>query len=117
MPRVVRSVADGASSKREGLEEGTVNIAVIGTGFIGGVLGRALAASGHQVAFGSRHPENRDVAGDTTCDVTTIGRALASADVVILALPGAAVTDLMHEHGDGLDGKLVIDATNQMGQP
>src|SRR5207248_8018706 len=33
------------------------------------------------------------------------------------ALPGAAVSELTAEHGDLLDGKLVIDATNQMGQP
>ena len=38
-----------------------MNIAVIGTGFIGGVLGRSLAASGHEVTFGSRHPDSDDV--------------------------------------------------------
>jgi predicted dinucleotide-binding enzyme len=38
---------------------------------------------------------------------------LASAEVVVLALPGAAVADLTAEHGDALTGKLVIDATNQ----
>jgi predicted dinucleotide-binding enzyme len=37
--------------------------------------------------------------------------------VVILALPAAAVADLTAAHGDRLAGKLVIDATNQMGQP
>ena len=34
-----------------------MNVTVIGTGFIGGTLGRALAGRGHQVTFGSRHPE------------------------------------------------------------
>ena len=34
-----------------------------------------------------------------------------------MALPGAAVAGLTAEHGDALAGKLVIDATNQMGQP
>ena len=43
--------------------------------------------------------------------------ALGAADVVILALPGAAVTELVAEHRDGLSGKLVIDATNRMGAP
>lgn len=94
-----------------------MKIAVIGTGFIGGILGRALAAAGHQVAFGSRHPGDEAVAEDTTATVTSVGDALTRADVVILAVPGAAVAGLAAEHGDALAGKLVIDATNQMGQP
>jgi 8-hydroxy-5-deazaflavin:NADPH oxidoreductase len=39
------------------------------------------------------------------------------AEVVILAFPGAAVSELTAAHRDALAGKLVIDATNQMGQP
>jgi hypothetical protein len=94
-----------------------MEIAVIGTGFIGGVLGRSLAGAGHQVTFGSRHPDDLEVVGDTPAVVTSVGEALARADVVILALPGAAVPDLAATHADALAGKLVIDATNQMGQP
>jgi hypothetical protein len=94
-----------------------VNIAVIGTGFIGGILGRALAGAGHQVSFGSRHPDDRTVAEGSTATVTTTSDALDHADVVILALPGAAVGELAAQHAAGLAGKLVIDATNQMGQP
>ncbi len=92
-----------------------MKIAVIGTGFIGGVLGRALARSGHDVTFGSRHPDDHDVAGDTGAAVASLGDALADPDVVILAVPGVAVAALTAEHGGLLDGQLVIDATNQMG--
>lgn len=42
-----------------------MEIAVIGTGFIGGILGRALAGAGHQVTFGSRHPADEAVANGT----------------------------------------------------
>src|SRR4051812_9967586 len=94
-----------------------MKIAVIGTGFIGGVLGRALSTSGHDVTFGSRHPDNDDVAGDGASSVATVAGALAEADVVILAVPGAAVPSLVDECGDLLRGQLVIDATNQMGRP
>jgi len=94
-----------------------VEIAVIGTGFVGGILGRALAGAGHRVTFGSRHPDVRDVVADTSATVTSIADALTDAEVVILALPGAAVAGMTAEHDDTLDGKLVIDATNQMGQP
>ncbi len=94
-----------------------MDIAVIGTGFIGGTLGRALARSGNAVTFGSRHPDDDDVAGDTSASVATVPAALGAADVVILALPGNAVGDLAASHGAALAGKLVIDATNKMGAP
>jgi 8-hydroxy-5-deazaflavin:NADPH oxidoreductase len=94
-----------------------MKIAVIGTGFIGGILGRALARAGETVTFGSRHPGDTGVVEETSATVAAIGDALAGADVVLLALPGAAVAGLAAEHGGALDGKLVIDATNQMGQP
>ena len=90
-----------------------MKIAIIGTGFIGTTLGRSLAAAGHHVAFGSRHPgESSPVDGAT---VASVGDVLADPDVVILALPGAAVAELTAAHGGALAGALVIDATNQMG--
>lgn len=96
-----------------------MRIAIVGTGFIGGILGRALAESGHDVTFGARDSggaaTSSDVTGSTTATVATIGEALASADAVILAIPGAAVADLGAEHAANLSGKLVIDATNKMG--
>jgi 8-hydroxy-5-deazaflavin:NADPH oxidoreductase len=94
-----------------------VDIAVIGTGFIGGILGRSLATAGHRVTFGSRAPSNDAVAGGTPATVAPVRDALNQSDVVILALPGAAVAGLTADHGDALAHKLVIDATNQMGKP
>ena len=94
-----------------------MEIAVIGTGFIGGILGRALAGGGHRVTFGSRHPEDDAVAGDVAASVTSIADALGANDVVVLAVPGPAVNDLVASHGEALEGKLVIDATNRMGEP
>lgn len=94
-----------------------MEIAVIGTGFIGGILGTALARSGHEVTFGSRHPGDDDVAAGSSASVTSVDQALASADVVILAVPGPAVTEFAATYRDELAGKLVIDATNRMGEP
>ena len=94
-----------------------MEIAIIGTGFIGGVLGKALSGAGHRVTFGSRHPDDDEVASGTNAAVVSIGDALARAEAVILAIPGAAVAGLAAEHGDALADKLVIDATNQMGRP
>jgi 8-hydroxy-5-deazaflavin:NADPH oxidoreductase len=93
-----------------------MQVTVVGTGFIGGLLGRALSTSGHSVTFASRHPDADDVAHSSAARVTSVAEALAAADVVILALPGAAVDQLVSDHRGVLDGKLVIDATNQMGR-
>lgn len=36
---------------------------------------------------------------------------------MLLAVPGAALPDLLEQHGAGLDGRLVLDATNLVGAP
>jgi predicted dinucleotide-binding enzyme len=94
-----------------------MDIAVVGTGFIGGILGRSLAQKGHEVVFGSRNPRDDDVAAGSSASVKPVGDAVAAAEVVILAVPGTAVAELAAEHGEALSGKLVIDATNKMGDP
>ena len=91
-----------------------MQVSVIGTGFIGSTLGRALSAAGHQVTYGSRH-EDDEVGAGTGANVLSIDEALQAADVIVLAIPGAAVSDLSAEQGTAMAGKLVIDATNQMG--
>ena len=92
-----------------------MDIAIIGTGFIGTTLGRSLAGAGHHVTFGSRHPADDPSQGEGR--VTSIGGAVSRADAVILAIPGPAVADVAAVHGEALAGKLVIDATNRMGEP
>jgi 8-hydroxy-5-deazaflavin:NADPH oxidoreductase len=92
-----------------------VTTAVIGTGFIGGTLGRAFARAGLPTVFGSRNPTDRAVAGDTDAGTATVGDAIATADTVVLALPGGAVEDLLRTHAGALAGKLIVDAANSMG--
>jgi predicted dinucleotide-binding enzyme len=83
------------------------SIAVIGSGNIGATIGGAWRRAGHDVAYASRSPEPpRTVA---------IADAIAGAEVVLLAVPGAAVPPLLAEHGAALDGRVVIDATNDVG--
>jgi predicted dinucleotide-binding enzyme len=90
-----------------------VQVAVIGTGNIGATLGGALARAGHHVVLGSRHAQDvAPIEGPTVADIPT---ALDGADVVLLALPGAAVAPFAAEHAAALAGRLVIDATNRMG--
>jgi predicted dinucleotide-binding enzyme len=96
-------------------------IAVIGTGNIGGTIGRAVARTGADtgltVVFGSRDPESSKAAGDTAATVATHAEAVAAADVVLLAQPAADVPDFLRTHAAALDGKLIVDATNRFPGP
>jgi predicted dinucleotide-binding enzyme len=94
-----------------------MRIAIVGNGNIGAGLARAWTATGHAVTFAARQPEEPEVAAlarDIGADVATIADALASADVVVLAMPfGAApavAAALPSWHG-----RLVIDCTNPIG--
>lgn len=85
-----------------------MDIAIMGTGKIGTTLGRKLAGAGHQVVYGSREP------GD---GAVSIDDAVKGGEVVIVAIPGPAVESFATDHGSQLAGKLVLDASNKMGEP
>ncbi len=89
-----------------------MRIAVIGTGNIGASLGTKWRAAGHDVTFGARAASADGPGGGA---VLSIPDALADADVVLLAVPGRAAADLVGTHAAALSGKIVIDATNNIG--
>jgi predicted dinucleotide-binding enzyme len=89
-----------------------MRIAVIGTGNIGGTLGRKWRAAGHDVVFGSRNPSAEGPGG---APVAAVADALAGAEVVLLAVPGRAA-EITGSHGAALAGKVVIDAVNHIGE-
>jgi 8-hydroxy-5-deazaflavin:NADPH oxidoreductase len=91
-----------------------MRIAIIGTGHIGSTLGGRFQAAGHDVVYGSRHP---DGAGPGGAPQATVGEAVSGAEVVLLAVPGPAVADVVAANGPALDGKVVIDAVNRIGAP
>jgi predicted dinucleotide-binding enzyme len=91
-----------------------MRIAIIGTGNVGGTLGGRFRAAGHDVIYGSRNP---DGAGPGGAPQAAVGEAISGAEVVVLAMPGSAVTDVVQANGAALDGKIVIDAANRMGAP
>jgi 8-hydroxy-5-deazaflavin:NADPH oxidoreductase len=74
-----------------------MKVTTIGRGTIGGTLGRLWTSAGHEVTQLGRDGGNA-----------------ASADVVLLAVPSEAVADALASVS-GLHGKIVIDATNRIG--
>ncbi|MGO9197021.1 MAG: NADPH-dependent F420 reductase [Acidimicrobiales bacterium] len=93
-------------------------IAVIGAGNIGATLARKWAAAGHDVTLASRSPDApalRELAASIGARTAGHLEAVAAAEVVLVALPGDAVASVSGALGAALDGKLVIDATNNRG--
>jgi 8-hydroxy-5-deazaflavin:NADPH oxidoreductase len=91
-----------------------MRIAVIGKGNIGGSLGTKWRAAGYDVVYGARDGSGDGPGG---APVIGIGDALKDADVVVLAVPGQVVADVVTGHGAALAGKTVIDAVNRIGAP
>jgi predicted dinucleotide-binding enzyme len=95
-------------------------IAIIGQGNIGGTLARKWAAADHALILGSRDPHSerpRALAAElgTAAQVATVADAVRDAEVVVFAIPGAAMATTVPALADALQGKNVIDATNNVG--
>ena len=93
-----------------------MKIGVIGSGNIGGNLGKHWAKAGHEVLFTSRHPEQlkdlvRD-AGDNAKAVSLDEAWEADADVYLLAVPYKAIDELSELYAGEYGDKIIIDATN-----
>jgi 8-hydroxy-5-deazaflavin:NADPH oxidoreductase len=94
-----------------------MTVAVIGTGNVGGTLGRAFARAGMDVRLGSRDPAASTAAGDSGAKVTAVDKALDGVDVVVVALPGNRVVDFLRTHAAAVDRTLIVDAANRIGDP
>ena len=93
-----------------------MRIAVIGKGNIGGSLGAKWAVAGNDVVYGARGAGTGDT-GPGGAPVLGIREALEGAEVVLLAVPGKVVPDVIDEHKAALADKVVIDAVNRIGAP
>jgi len=96
-----------------------MKIAVIGTGSVGGTLGRRWAELGNSVCFGVRDVADVDakaliakIKGDAR--LASVSDAAKDADVVVLATPYAANAAAIASAGD-LSGKILLDVTNPIG--
>jgi 8-hydroxy-5-deazaflavin:NADPH oxidoreductase len=91
-----------------------MRIAVIGKGKIGGTLGGKWVAAGHDVVYGGQDGSGTGPGG---APILGVGDAVRDAEVVVLAVPGQVVGQVVSEHGAALGNKIVIDAANRIGAP
>ena len=97
-------------------------VAVLGAGNIGGTLGKKWSVAGHQVRFGVNDIAGKNAQalraelGDGVV-IGTIGDALqGDLDVVVIALPGKIIEFIAQTYAGQLNGRIIIDAANNMGE-
>ncbi len=95
-------------------------IAVIGAGNIGGTLARKWVAAGHRVILGVRDPAGPRASALVSelgrrCTAAPVREAASAGEVVVFAIPGSAMPSAMAGLQGHLRGRIVIDATNQLG--
>jgi 8-hydroxy-5-deazaflavin:NADPH oxidoreductase len=92
-----------------------MKLGIVGSGMIGGTLGRLLANAAHEVMFSSRNPDGlSDLAASvgSYASFGTVTEAIAFADTLIFAIPFGAWPQISAEFGEQLAGKVVIDTAN-----
>jgi hypothetical protein len=95
-----------------------VKVAVLGAGPVGAALTGAWQRAGHDVVVGLRDPAtSRTDLLPPGAAVASVAAAITGADAVVIAIPAAAVPELLAAHGGALDGGLLVDATNQLTGP
>ncbi|WP_446051357.1 NADPH-dependent F420 reductase [Zobellia laminariae] len=98
------------------MKQTVMKIGIIGSGNIGGNLGKHWAKAGHEVLFSSRHPEElKDLASEAGNNAQAMGIKEAfesNADVYLLAMPFKAVDEMAKTYASQYSNKLIIDATN-----
>ncbi len=96
-----------------------MKIAIIGAGNVGGALAKSSVRAGHSVTLSAKDPAHAEAkAKDTGARaVRSAVEATKGAEVVILAVPYAAIDAVLGELGDALAGKVVIDVTNRVKRP
>ncbi len=96
-----------------------MRIGIIGSGRIGGNLGRLLALAGHEVMFTfSRDPAKLEAAASDAGEAARAGEpaeAAAWADVLVLSVPWRVLDEAVAAAG-ALDGKVVVDTINPYGE-
>ena len=97
-----------------------MKIGIVGAGRIGGNLASLWAGARHEVMLSySRDPANLEQAASAIGALASAGsvsEAVEFGDVVLFSVPWTQIDEVLDEIGsEALDGKVVIDTTNQFG--
>lgn len=91
-----------------------MRLTFLGAGNVGGALARRLAALGHEVTVAeSARQDGKGARSGLTMKPKR--EAVRDADVVFLAVPFQAVSEVLSDVADELAGKVLVDCTNPVG--
>lgn len=95
-----------------------MRIGIIGSGNVGGTLGRRWASNGHTVFFATRDPQSAAIcallaASGPTAVAGPLRDAVAQSDLVLLATPWPVTRQMLESAGD-FGNRILIDATNPL---
>lgn len=92
-----------------------MKIGILGSGNVGGVLGKGWAAAGHKVCFASRRPQELGalLSAAPGSTAATPSETAAACPVLALATPWPITRTYLEGLGD-LTGKILLDATNPL---
>lgn len=95
-----------------------MQIAIIGAGNVGGALASATVRAGHAVTLAATDAAKlaQTAAASGASAAASNLDAVRDADLVILAVPHAAVAGIASELRDSLQGKVVVDSTNPLNE-
>ena len=110
LPAAVRPLPPAA-----GARQAVTRIGIIGSGNIGGAVGLKWAEAGHEILFSSRHPEELAGLVERAGPKTRAGlpaEAAAFGEVVLIAVPYAALPQVGRDYAPLMRGKVVVDCGN-----
>jgi NADPH-dependent F420 reductase len=93
-----------------------MDIAILGTGRVGGALGPRWAGKGHRVVYGVRDADSAEVRqvlekSGSNASAATVRQAAAASQVILLAIPWNVTREVIESLGP-LDGKILLDCIN-----
>lgn len=93
-----------------------MNVTIVGPGRIGSNVARRLALAGHALTLTYARDQQRvhDLADETGGTVAAPAAAVDGAEVVVISVPWGTLAEALWQLGS-LQGKIVIDTTNQFG--
>ena len=94
-----------------------MRIGIVGAGNIGGNCATQFAKGGHEIKLSGRDPSKLEPLAAEIGDAASVGTPAEAAEfgeVVVFAVPWDGFDDAVSSAGS-LDGKIVIDTTNQYG--
>jgi 8-hydroxy-5-deazaflavin:NADPH oxidoreductase len=95
-----------------------MNIAIIGTGNVGGALATNWSKKGHNINLGVTDTNNfkgKDLLLNENTNAFSVQDAVAKSDIILIATPPTAIFDIINQMGD-VSNKVIIDATNSVGK-